>query len=105
MYYLLNVCDALSPKLGEHTSKKLKMFALKKRASKGRGRGRLGKKSSSSSSSMFTLQSSAKKKTKAERRILNEFEKGEVRFYRRFSFFFISSVSNRRTYKCILMIR
>ena len=53
------------------------MFALKKRASKGRGRGR-GRKSGGSSSDMFTLQSSAKKKTKAERRILNEFEKGEV---------------------------
>ena len=75
------------------------MFALKKRASKGRGRGRLGKKSSSSSSSMFTLQSSAKKKTKAERRILNEFEKGEVRLST--FFLYVKSVLNRCTYKCI----
>ena len=74
------------------------MFALKKRASKGRGRGRLGKKSSSSSSGMFTLQSSAKKKTKAERRILNEFEKGEVRFV---DVFFLSSVKSSYLQMCV----
>lgn len=79
------------------------MFALKKRASKGRGRGRLKNSSSSSSSGMFTLQQSAKKKTKAERRILNEFEKGEVNLDDKVFQLWIENPGAEKTYLSIFV--